>query len=361
MTLTTFIMEQHIGHRSYYENLRRYIDQSANIDPEWIEVTYQESWGRSKTLRFIPERLRGSLDGRAQVRNALMHTNSDIAFFNTQVPAALGGSLARKLPYVLSTDITPKQYDSMATLYGHKPDSKGLISRYKHFVNKKLFRGASFLFPWSSWAAESLIDDYHVELQKVEVLPPGVDTNFWIPANNPENERVRILFIGGDFYRKGGLDLMEAFRSLPAGMAELVLVTHSAIELGEGISVYKDMKPNTAELVELCQTCDVFVLPSKAEAFGIAAVEASALGLPVIAAKVGGLGDIVADGENGYLIPPGDRAALAQRLLVLAENPSLRRAYGMTSRQRAIRSFDARKNSSRLIDILHEVKRESIQ
>ena len=153
---------------------------------------------------------------------------------------------------------------------------------------------------------------------------------------------------------------MEVFRSLPGGMAELILVTHSAIESSEGVTVYNDMKANTAELVALCQTCDVFVLPSKAEAFGIAAVEASALGLPVIGAKVGGLEDIVSNEENGYLVPPGDMAALAQRLLMLAENPSIRQAYGRASRKRAIMSFDARKNSSRLIDILHEVKRESI-
>jgi hypothetical protein len=57
-------MEQHIGHRSYYENLRRFIDQSTSIQPEWIEVTYQGSWGRSKNLRFISERLRGFLTPR---------------------------------------------------------------------------------------------------------------------------------------------------------------------------------------------------------------------------------------------------------------------------------------------------------
>ncbi len=359
MILTTFLMEQHIGHRSYYENLRRYIDQSSSIQPEWIEVTYQGRWGRSKKLRFIPERLRGSLDGRAQVRSALKQTRSDVTFFNTQVPAALGGSLARKRPYILSTDITPRQYDNMAELYDHNPDGGGLISRYKHLVNKKLFNGAARLLPWSSWVAESIIDDYLVEPQKVEVLPPGVDIDFWIPANRPDNERMRILFIGGDYYRKGGLNLMEAYRSLPAGIAELVLVTHSPIESGEGITVYSGMKPNTTELVALCQTCDVFVLPSKAEAFGIAAVEASAVGLPVVGSNVGGLGDIVVDGVTGFLIPPGDKATLTQRLTMLTENPALRRDYGMASRQRATTFFDARKNSSRLMDILFEVKRES--
>ena len=359
MISTTFIMEQHIGHRSYYENLRRNVDQSASIRPEWVEVTYQGSWGETKSLRFIPESLRGSLDGRAQVRDALMHTNSEITFFNTQVPAALGGSLARKRPYVLSTDITPRQYDSMAEMYGHNPDVGGLISRYKHFINKKLFQGAARLVPWSSWAAESIIDDYDVEPNKVEVLSPGVDVDFWIPAGNPENERMRILFIGGDYHRKGGPDLMAAFHSLPENMVELVLVTSSAIEAGDGVTVYNDMKPNTPELVALGQSCDVFVLPSKAEAFGIAAVEASSLGLPVIGAKIGGFGDIVSDGENGYLISTGDQGALAQQLRILAENPAKRQAFGNASREKAITKFDARKNTSRLIDILYEVKRNS--
>jgi len=72
-----------------------------------------------------------------------------------------------------------------------------------------------------------------------------------------------------------------------------------------------------------------------------------------------GFGDIVSDGENGYLISTGDQGALAQQLRILAENPAKRQAFGNASREKAITKFDARKNTSRLIDILYEVKRNS--
>ena len=358
MIQTTFVMEQHIGHRSYYENLRRYVDQSKRIKPEWIEVTYDGAWGENQNFRFIPEKIRGSLDGRAQVRSGLKQSPGDIAFYNTQVPAALGGRLIRKTPYVLSTDITPRQYDRMGELYDHEPDGDDLFSQYKHWSNQRLFQGAARILPWSNWAADSIRDDYGVDPEKIEVLPPGVDTELWKPGDNPTYEQLRILFIGGDFHRKGGDDLMEVFRSLPQGMAELVLVTRSDIEQGEGITVYDNLEPNSMELITVCQTCDVFVLPTKAEAFGIAAVEASALGLPVIAANVGGLRDIVRDGESGFLVQPGDTYSMIQRLHLLADFPEIRECYGTAARQRAVSRFDARKNSSRIIDILDEVVQE---
>lgn len=89
-----------------------------------------------------------------------------------------------------------------------------------------------------------------------------------------------------------------------------------------------------------------------AEAFGIAAVEATALGLPVIATKVGGLVDIVSEGESGFLIPPGDSQKLSEKLRLLVDNASLRTQFGQAARERAIMYFDARKNAARMAEIL---------
>lgn len=358
MIQATFVMEQHIGHRSYYENLRRYVDKSTLIRSEWVEVTYESTWGQNDAFRFLPKKLRGSLEGREQVRRGLKRANSDISFFNTQVPAALSGRFISKTPYVLSTDITPRQYDRVGEFYDHQPDGANLLSYFKHLTNQRLFQGAARILPWSSWAADSLRSEYNVAPPKIEVLPPGVDINLWKPVFGAVNQTMRILFIGGDFHRKGGDDLIQAFQSLPAGRAELVLVTRTRIEVGDGIEVYRELTPNSAELVALCQSCDVFVLPTKAEAFGIAAVEASALGLPVLATNVGGLRDIVVDGVTGYLIQPGDIDALVQRLQLLIDVPGLRERYGVAARERAISRFDARKNSSRIIEILDEVLQE---
>jgi glycosyltransferase involved in cell wall biosynthesis len=186
-------------------------------------------------------------------------------------------------------------------------------------------------------------------------MPVGVDLDWWRPAWHSTNQPVRILFVGGDFVRKGGNVLLEAYRTLPKGSAELVVVTRSMVQPEEGISVYGNIQPNSNELRKLYQNSDIFVLPSNAEAFGISAVEASAMGLPVIAAATGGLADIVADQETGFLIPTGDVRALASRLRILVENVELRREMGMAAALRAQAKFDAKKNAARLVDIMVEI------
>jgi glycosyltransferase involved in cell wall biosynthesis len=239
MLRALFVMEQHIGHRSYYENLRRFIDPMEDVEATWVEVTYDQrasSWSR---WPLLASSLRGTLAGRAQVVQGLRRSSSDAVLFNTQVPAAISGRLARRSPYVLCTDITPVQYDAMAEQYDHRPDGKGLIARYKRWTNANLFKGAARILAWSTWVRSSLVDDYGVAPGKVEVLPPGVDIEVWqpVPQKSRHSENTaRILFVGGDFRRKGGDLLLEAFRRLPANTAELVVVTRSEVRGGSGRS-----------------------------------------------------------------------------------------------------------------------------
>ncbi len=80
------------------------------------------------------------------------------------------------------------------------------------------------------------------------------------------------------------------------------------------------------------RACDVYAQPSRREAFGLAAVEAAAVGLPVVASAVGGLRDIVADGRTGLLVPPDQPAALANALAHLIAHPDEARQMGAAGR-----------------------------
>jgi glycosyltransferase involved in cell wall biosynthesis len=342
-------MEQHLGHQTYYHNLQRFVDQSSQIKAHWVPVTYTQAGTIWDHFAFLPTHIRGTLRGRTEVRQGLSQTHSDVAFFNTQVPAALGGSLVPRQPYVISTDITPIQYDQMSQQYGHRPDRPGPIQRYKHRVNVNLLRNAARLLPWSTWTRDSLISDYGVAPERIEVVPPGVDTDHWTPGKHQNSDPFRILFVGGDLHRKGGDLLLRAFRELPPGTAELNLVTRTPVSHAEGIHAYHNLQPNSPELIRLFQTSDVFVLPTAAEAFGIAAAEASAAGLTTIVTAVGGLTDIVVDGETGFLMPPGDLETLVSRLRLLADDSALRSRLGRAARQRAETHFDARRNAERII------------
>jgi glycosyltransferase involved in cell wall biosynthesis len=84
---------------------------------------------------------------------------------------------------------------------------------------------------------------------------------------------------------------------------------------------------------------DVFLLPSETEAFGLAALEAMACEVPVVATAVGGLPEVVVDGETGYLRPVGDVQAMAAAVLRLLEDDELRRGMGEAGRRRAVEIF----------------------
>ena len=88
---------------------------------------------------------------------------------------------------------------------------------------------------------------------------------------------------------------------------------------------------------------DVLAHPAWHESFGLVIVEAMFAGLPIVATAVGGIPEIVSDGESGLLIPPGDEAALAAKLSALLVDPELRKTMGEAGRRRALLRFSARR------------------
>jgi glycosyltransferase involved in cell wall biosynthesis len=103
-----------------------------------------------------------------------------------------------------------------------------------------------------------------------------------------------------------------------------------AASLGLGESVH--FLGQRRDVPDLLHAMDVFVLPSYSEGVSLALLEAMAAGLPVIATAVGGLPEVVADGETGWLIPPQDAAALAGALVRLLADPALAQRLGANAR-----------------------------
>lgn len=345
-----FVMEQHLGHRTYADNLRSALEHEHALETRWVPVRYDPtgSWHE----RLPGEALRAALRGRTEVRTGLadLDFDADACVFNSQVPAVLGGRAARSRPYVLCMDDTPRLKDSMAEGYGHRAD-RGLVGLVKDRWNRRVIHGAAGLAPWSHWVRASLIADYGADPAKIEVIPPGVDTSAWTVADHVADGPMRILFVGGDFERKGGAVLLRAFSALPAGRASLRLVTKSDVPAQDGVDVYHGLSQNEPVLRELFRTSDVFVLPSEYEMFGIAAVEAAAAGLALIVTSVGGLADLVVDGATGFAMAPGDVDGLTAHLNRLADHPELRREMGIAARRRAEHEFDAATNARRLVDL----------
>jgi glycosyltransferase involved in cell wall biosynthesis len=94
-----------------------------------------------------------------------------------------------------------------------------------------------------------------------------------------------------------------------------------------------------SDALPILTTMDFLIHPSLAEGFGRAVLEAMALGLPVVASAVGGLREIIRDGENGFLVTPGDSATLADRIIRLARERELRERFGREARREVYANY----------------------
>jgi glycosyltransferase involved in cell wall biosynthesis len=164
--------------------------------------------------------------------------------------------------------------------------------------------------------------------REVRVIPSGVD----VPAAVPEpDDPPHVLFAGRLSPEKGILELVEAARGLP-------LVVAGDGPLRARVPTALGAVPHD-ELLPMYGRAAVVACPSRREGFGVVCLEAMAHGRPVVASAVGGLLDLVVDGETGILVEPGDVAGLRAALERLLGDAELRTRMGAAARERARDSF----------------------
>jgi len=156
--------------------------------------------------------------------------------------------------------------------------------------------------------------------------------------------------MGNDWIGKGGADLYSVFQEHFVNRFQLHVASAWALPELPGAVVHRNVKPFSPEWFSLYERADLFVLPTRIDAFGLVYLEAMAAGLPVIGTRINAVPEIVVHGETGFLVPPGDRRALAQALGTLVDDPDLRRRMGTAGRARATLLFDAKKNFRRFGD-----------
>jgi colanic acid/amylovoran biosynthesis glycosyltransferase len=159
---------------------------------------------------------------------------------------------------------------------------------------------------------------------EVRVIPSGVE----LPERvGTEAEPAEVLYAGRLSAEKGVLELLDAAEGLN-------LVVAGDGPLRDRIPFARGFVPHD-ELQQLYARAAVIACPSRREGFGVACLEAMAHGRPVVATRVGGLLDLVVDGETGIVVPPRDPAALRSALERLLADPDLRRKLGAAGRDRA--------------------------
>jgi glycosyltransferase involved in cell wall biosynthesis len=199
------------------------------------------------------------------------------------------------------------------------------LARRAPWLARPILRRARLVIAASSELADAA---RRLGARDVRVIPSGVD----LPAEvGAEAEPPEVLYAGRLSAEKGVLDLVAAADGIP-------LVVAGDGPLRARVPQARGFVPHD-ELQELYARAAVVACPSHREGFGVACLEAMAHGRPVVAGDVGGLRDLVVDGETGYLVRPRDVPALRAALEGLLADGDLRRRLGAAGRERARQRF----------------------
>ena len=275
-------------------------------------------------IRTLPLVVRNDLDLRPvwNLRRHIRRESYDIVHLHTKRAHALSMWLPRG----------PRTPKYLVTRRMDYPESKNYYTRYLY---NRCIDGVVAI----SQSIVELLVEAGVDARRIRLIYSGIDvTRFNSGARRIAAERIPVIGTVAVLQeRKGHRFLLEAVAQLKAlGISLRCLLAGEGAErksleemgrllgLGQEVSFLGFVADTPAFLAGI----DIFVLPSLHEGLGVAALEAMAAGKAVVASRVGGLAEVIADGETGLLVPPGDSRALGEAIAKLIADPSLARAMG---------------------------------
>jgi phosphatidyl-myo-inositol dimannoside synthase len=299
----------------------------------WEDLTHDEAtpdrMRRSLLYKILP--LFYVLGGLYGIRRLMRRRHYDIVHVHWPVPHALFGWAARR---------GSKGRTRLVTLwYGIELRwVKSRLPWLKQFL-KWALRTSDQVVAISSYTAREIAELVHAP---VRVIPYGLGFAESSPgataARPPTDGTFQILYVGNLIPRKGVRYLIDALHRLPATIPAKLLILGEGTdrakleaqvhELGLDGRVKMPGRVPEADLHQAFHTANVLVLPSivdqrgDTEGLGVVLLEALSYRIPVIGSAIGGITDIIADGQTGLLVPPEDPAAIATALERIATNPA---------------------------------------
>ena len=280
----------------------------------------------------------------------LVHSHTWYANLGGHLAAMLGG-----IPHVMTAH-------SLEPLRPWKAEQLGGGYAVSSWCERTAVESAAAVIAVSDGMRSDVLACYPaVDPARVRVIRNGIDTDQYAPDHGTDvlekygvtPGRPMVLFVGRITRQKGVPVLLRAAARLdPAAQlvlcagqpdtgdlaAEVTALVSDLRKQRSGVVWLTGMLPKR-EVIQLLTHATVFACPSLYEPLGIVNLEAMACGTAVAASRVGGIPEVVADGETGLLVPPDDPAALAAALNTLAGDQDLAAAMGARGRDRAVAEF----------------------
>ena len=229
--------------------------------------------------------------------------------------------------------------------------SRRIIKLLLFPLEKYTYQIADCIISVSTFIKKNIVDDYSISPEKIRSIPNGVHTVTFNENTSIDKLNKTILFTGRIDRNKGLEFLIDSLELLYPEHRELQLLIAGEGGYEKAIRVFlkgKKIAPgvhflgwkNDRELVQLYNQATLYVLPSMSEGFGLTIIEAMACGCPVLATDSGGAGDIIRNGENGYLVKHGDIAQLSALIGELFADPGKREQFGKKGKETIRTEFD---------------------
>ena len=294
---------------------------------------FQRLCGRSGMIDNVKEGLLVKLQVLTFLFFNIIHSlrkfrNIDIVHVQWPIPNGLGPLFLKKIygiPYI-------------NTIHG---EEVYLSKRYHTAFALKWFVNNSVKTITNSSATKDSCLEAGIEKDKLDIIPFGVNIDFYKPLKIPKDKKISyILAVGYLIERKGFEYLIKAVKEVLKKHGNIHLTIVGSGPLEERLkNIIKELKLDSnakimknvsdEELLHLYNSSDLFVLPSivdsqgNTEGLGVVLLEAMACKLPVIGSNIGGIPDIIQDGETGLLVPEKDISGLSNAILSLIENEEL--------------------------------------
>ena len=278
--------------------------------------------------------------------------------------ANLGGHLAKLrhgIPHVVTSH-------SLEPLRPWKAEQLGGGYAVSSWCERVAIEAADAVIAVSEGMRRDVLECYPaLDPDRVHVVLNGIDSLQYAPVmTTGVLERLGVeppyvLFVGRITRQKGLPVLLRAARSFApevqlvvcAGAPDTPEIAAETSALAADLErlVWVEAMLPRPEVIELLSHATVFACPSVYEPLGIVNLEAMACSTAVVASATGGIPEVVVDGETGFLVPPEDTDALAERVNALVADPALARALGEAGRARAVADFDWRAIAERTVEV----------
>ncbi|MFH1778185.1 MAG: glycosyltransferase family 4 protein [Candidatus Omnitrophota bacterium] len=233
------------------------------------------------------------------------------------------------------------------------------------------------VFAISNAVREHLVNDFKIKKEKVKLITNGVDVEKFSREFNRDEigqnkEQIsidrRARFVVGIIARlssvKGHKYLLEAAAIILSKINDVYFLIigdgeekYNLIQQTKNLRIEKNVVflPTLFNTLEPLKVMDVFVLPSLQEGLGLAAMEASAAGVPVVASNVGGIYSIIKDGKTGFLVEPRNPEILAEKIMLLLNDEKLRQSFAESGKQFMREKFSLKEMSDNVIKTYEEL------